>query len=243
MTVRAGQVLYDRPAGSGEAAEIYDIVLRHGRVVDPANHRDGRFDIGIRGGKVARIAESIRADRGRMVVDLTDYYVTPGLVDARASVDYLDSQTGAQPDQFELPQGVTTVVDPNASPSVIRRSRTHVIAADNSRLPPEVLFSGMDRKRTLAADSGIPAALAKLIVAGVPFAQAIERATALPARVLRMSDLGALREGGPADIAVFEAGSSGVNCILVFRNGDPVWDLHGLTIREWTQTPPYSAYR
>jgi dihydroorotase len=243
MTVRAGQVVYDRPAGAGEAAEIYDIVLRHGRVVDPANHRDGRFDIGIRGGKVARIAESIRADSGRMVVDLTDYYVTPGLVDARASVDYLDGQTGAQPDQFELPQGVTTVVDPNASPNVVRRSRTHVIVADNSRLPPEVLFSGVDRMRTLAADSGIPAALAKLIVAGVPFAQAIERATALPARVLRISDAGALREGGPADIAVFEAGSASVTCILAFRNGDPVWDLHGLTIREWTQTPPYSAYR
>ena len=180
-------------------------------------------------------------DGGEPLVGLTDRAGGLGVhVDAvRAAVDL----TGAQPDQFELPQGVTTVVDPNASPSVIRRSRTHVIAADNSRLPPEVLFSGMDRKRTLAADSGIPAALAKLIVAGVPFAQAIERATALPARVLRMSDLGALREGGPADIAVFEAGSSGVNCILVFRNGDPVWDLHGLTIREWTQTPPYSAYR
>jgi hypothetical protein len=30
---------------------------------------------------------------------------------------------------------------------------------------------------------------------------------------------------------------------MTIRDGDVVWDLHGLSIREWTQAGRYTSYR
>ena len=32
-------------------------------------------------------------------------------------------------------------------------------------------------------------------------------------------------------------------CVMTIRNGEVVWDLHGLSIREWTQAGRYTSYR
>ena len=37
----------------------YDILLKGGRVIDPANNIDGLFDVGISGGFVANVEKSI----------------------------------------------------------------------------------------------------------------------------------------------------------------------------------------
>jgi hypothetical protein len=34
-----------------------------------------------------------------------------------------------------------------------------------------------------------------------------------------------------------------IECVMTIRNGDVVWDVHGLSIREWTQSGPYTSYR
>ena len=67
--------------------------------------------------------------------------------------------------------------------------------------------------------------------------------TAFPAIVKRATGASALRQGAPADIAVFDVNNGKVRCVLTMRNGDAVWDAHGLTMREWTQAGPYSNYR
>jgi dihydroorotase len=236
ITVREGKIVYSRPADAGEPVPVYDIVLRNGRVVDPAGGREGRFDVGIRGGKIARVAERIRAEQGRMVVDVGDYYVTPGLVDARASVNFLESESALQPDHFCLPQGVTTVVDPAAGTAAIRRSRTRVM---KGVAPEGALFTGANRENPVE----MTAVLSKLLAEGVPFAKAIKRGTVLPAKALGLSDVGALREEAAADVAVFDVRGNHVTCVLTLRNGNVVWDLQGLTLREWTQTGAYSNYR
>jgi dihydroorotase len=57
------------------------ILLKGGRVVDPANGRDGEFDLLIENGSIARIGKSLPAN-GADVFDIKrGWIVTPGLID------------------------------------------------------------------------------------------------------------------------------------------------------------------
>ena len=58
-----------------------DLLLKGGRVIDPANKLDGIADVGITGGKIARVAPSIPVEGARNTVDVSGYLVTPGLKD------------------------------------------------------------------------------------------------------------------------------------------------------------------
>ncbi len=58
------------------------ILLKNGRVVDPANGRDGVFDVLIEGDRIARVGRGLPADGGAKVVDVpTGLVVCPGLID------------------------------------------------------------------------------------------------------------------------------------------------------------------
>ena len=59
----------------------YDLLLKGGHVIDPANHIDEVRDVAIQGGKIVAVEKSLPAKRARRVVDVTDLYVTPGLID------------------------------------------------------------------------------------------------------------------------------------------------------------------
>ncbi len=57
-------------------------ILKNGRVVDPANGRDGLFDIEVRDGVIARIGASLPVPEGATVLDVpAGCVVTPGLID------------------------------------------------------------------------------------------------------------------------------------------------------------------
>ena len=57
------------------------LLLKGGRVVDPASNRDGEFDVLIDGGRIAKIAKGLPAD-GADVLPLTSgWIVAPGLID------------------------------------------------------------------------------------------------------------------------------------------------------------------
>ena len=57
-------------------------LLKGGRVVDPANGRDGQFDILIDGDRIARVDVNIEPDAGTAVVNVpSGLIVTPGLID------------------------------------------------------------------------------------------------------------------------------------------------------------------
>ena len=60
---------------------MYDLLIRGGHVIDPANHRNAPFDVAISGGRIAAVAESIDPAQARAVIDATGQIVTPGLVD------------------------------------------------------------------------------------------------------------------------------------------------------------------
>src|SRR5216117_1276166 len=62
------------------------LVIKNGRVIDPATHTDAPGDILIDGGKIAEVAEpgSLGRDPGREVFDATGLVVAPGFVDLHA---------------------------------------------------------------------------------------------------------------------------------------------------------------
>jgi len=58
------------------------VLLKGGRVVDPANGRDGAFDLLIDGALVAKVAKNIAPESGVKVVDIpSGLVVCPGLID------------------------------------------------------------------------------------------------------------------------------------------------------------------
>jgi dihydroorotase len=59
------------------------LLIRGGRLVDPAAGRDGRFDVLLRDGRVAEVGERLGADDAR-VYDASRLLVLPGFIDLHA---------------------------------------------------------------------------------------------------------------------------------------------------------------
>ena len=90
----------------------FDLLLRGGRVIDPASGIDGLKDVAIRGGKIAAIQSDILPTSAREVVDVTDKIVLPGLIDTHAHVyQYVTGRFGVNADMVGVQSGVTTLVD------------------------------------------------------------------------------------------------------------------------------------
>lgn len=97
------------------AQEIYDLLLKNGHVLDPANGRDGVFDVAVIGTKIARVGRDLPASHARTVVDAGQYYVTPGLIDIHTHFNWAGSEASLKADSQALPSGVTTAVDAGSS--------------------------------------------------------------------------------------------------------------------------------
>ncbi len=90
---------------------MYDLLIKGGRIIDPAQNVDDRLDIAISGGKIATIAKDIPPQESQRIIDVTDKIVTPGLIDLHCHVYAGILSNGVEPDTAGVKQGVTTVVD------------------------------------------------------------------------------------------------------------------------------------
>jgi N-acyl-D-aspartate/D-glutamate deacylase len=84
-------------------AQLYDIVLAHGRVLDAASGLDAVRNLGIIAGKVRAISESPL--EGRTVLDVSGLVVAPGFIDLHSH--------GQTPEnyRFKARDGVTTALE------------------------------------------------------------------------------------------------------------------------------------
>ena len=89
----------------------WDLLIRGGTLIDPAQGVSARRDVALRGGRVAAVAESLASADAGEVVDATGALVTPGLIDLHAHVYDGALPIGIHADRAALVNGVTTVVD------------------------------------------------------------------------------------------------------------------------------------
>jgi dihydroorotase len=120
------------------SAQPYDTVLRGGRVIDPASGIDARMDVAVTGDRIVSVQADIPAAQARKVLDVSGFYVVPGLIDLHAHVFGYDGSL--EPDETALPAGTTTIVDAGGSGwrtfdefrrTVIAVSKTRVLALIN----------------------------------------------------------------------------------------------------------------
>jgi dihydroorotase len=160
----------------------YDLVIANGRVIDPANNRDGRLQVAVKDGKIAKVAAVI-ASKDCRVLDAAGLVVTPGIIDIHAHVyanngvvGQLAGDTSLMPDVIAPRFGVTTLADAGTSGwrnfedfrrRVIDRSQTRVLAFLNIAAKG---MSGTNEQDTNDMDAQALAAMAakhKDVVVGV----------------------------------------------------------------------------
>jgi dihydroorotase len=143
-------IVLGMPANTWAQAPRYDLLLKSGHVIDPANHVDTVMDVAVLKDKIAAVEKDISASQASKVVDASGLYVTPGLIDIHVHVGHggapLDwftpegrSHSGPYgiPADIALQAGVTTMVDAGSSGAdtfllekeeVIDRAKVRVLA-------------------------------------------------------------------------------------------------------------------
>lgn len=89
----------------------YDLLLKGGTVIDPAQGIHEQCDVAISNGQIAAVKRDINPDQARKVLDMTGKIVTPGWIDLHTHAYYKVTTWGIEQEPFTLPYGVTTIVD------------------------------------------------------------------------------------------------------------------------------------
>jgi dihydroorotase len=151
-------------------SQSYDLILKGGKVIDPASGTNERLDVAISGTKIAAITKSIPVSEGKKVIDVSGLIVAPGLIDLHTHVfaggktdTFADGNLSVMADAFSFRSGVTTVVDAGTSgwnnfekfkSDVIDKSQTRILAFLNiagngmSGNPEQQQLEQMDAEKT-----------------------------------------------------------------------------------------------
>ncbi len=113
----------------------YDLIIRGGTLVDPAENLSGVREVGFAEGRVAAVGECLDKDDAREVIDASGCVVTPGLIDLHVHVFAGVSHYGIEPDPTCLARGATTVVDAgSAGADIFPGFRKYVIDVSETRI-------------------------------------------------------------------------------------------------------------
>jgi dihydroorotase len=122
-----------------------DLILKGGRIIDPASGRDGVDDIAFGDGKVIGVGGDLPVVGGE-VVDVRGLLVVPGLIDLHTHVYWGGTSLGVDAAEVARRSGTTTFVDAgSAGPGTFYGFRRHVIEPSPLRIIPylNVSFPGI----------------------------------------------------------------------------------------------------
>lgn len=120
----------------------YELVIKNGTVVDPAQGIHARKDVAFANGRVSAISDEIPTSEAREVLDAGGCFVTPGLIDLHVHVFYGVSHFGIEPDPTCLARGATTVVDAgSAGADTFPGFRKYVIDVSDTRILTQLNIS------------------------------------------------------------------------------------------------------
>ncbi len=125
---------------------MHDLMLKGGRVLDPARGLDQVADVAFGDGRVAEIGPDLAPDSAREVREVRDRLVVPGLIDLHTHVYWGGTSIGVDPDAIAHQGATTTLVDAGtAGPANLAGFRRHVIEAAACRVLPyiNVAFPGI----------------------------------------------------------------------------------------------------
>ncbi len=91
----------------------YETLLKGGHVIDPATQTNAPMDVALLNGQIAQLDRNIPLSAARQTINVSGYYVTPGLIDLHICCYYtrLDLTPSVIADHHCLPSGVTTCCD------------------------------------------------------------------------------------------------------------------------------------
>lgn len=128
-----------------QSTPTFDTLLKGGHVIDLANQINQPMDVAILDGKIARVDRNIPASAARQTINVSGFYVTPGLIDLHICCYYtrLDLTPSVIADHHCLPSGVTTTCDGGTAGAdsfedfrkIINRSKMRILSFLNIAAP------------------------------------------------------------------------------------------------------------
>src|ERR1700745_4347709 len=122
-----------------------DLILKGGRIIDPASGRDGIGDIAFGDAKVIEVGSDLLGI-GAQTIDVHGLLVVPGLIDLHTHVYWGGTPLGVDAAEVARRSGTTTFVDAgSAGPGTFHGFRRHVIEPSPLRIIPylNVSFPGI----------------------------------------------------------------------------------------------------
>jgi dihydroorotase len=132
----------------------------------------------------------------------------------------------------------------------------NAVPAIRDGFPPDTISTDLHMGNINGPVSSMLNTMSKCLCMGMPLEEVIQRSTFLPAQLIGRAELGTLRAGVVADVAVFKllegtfgytdcgkaklVGHHKLECWLTLRGGQIVYDPNGLSMPNWEQAPgPY----
>jgi len=113
----------------------FDLLIKGGEVLDPGAGYSGKIDVAVKRGRIAAVEENIPADLAFDVIDASDQYVTPGLIDIHAHLYKNVTYWGIDADAIGSQAGVTTWADAGSAGAVtLQGFRDYVIEPSKVRI-------------------------------------------------------------------------------------------------------------
>lgn len=118
------------PAPEPNAVPRYDLILRHGKIIDGTGNPWFIGDVAVRGDKIAALGRSLRGQADKEL-DARGLIVAPGFIDMHSHSDWLVLEDGHA--QSKIRQGVTTeILGEGSSPGPFQgKLAPHPVSAGN----------------------------------------------------------------------------------------------------------------
>jgi dihydroorotase len=193
------------------------ILIKGGRVVDPATGRDGNFDVRIRHGRIHAVESALQPEEGEQVIDAKGCWVTAGWIDLHAHLrepgqEHKETiETGSQ---SAVAGGFTTVLamantkPVNDSPAVTKMMidrarevglcRVLPVGAATKNLDGETLAEiglMVEAGAVMISDDGKPVMSAAVQRKVFEYCKALNVPVAIHAEDLELTGHGAVHEG------------------------------------------------
>ncbi len=106
----------------------FDLILKGGHVIDPAQKLNSRADIGLCNGKIQEISKELNINNAKEVINVSKCILTPGLIDLHTHVYWGGTSLGIDAEDFCRKSAVTTAIDTgSAGPGNFAGFKKHVI--------------------------------------------------------------------------------------------------------------------